>query len=522
MRIIDLETYPRRSHYEFFKSYAYPYMGITANVDVTNLYNTAKKLGGSPFLAFLWAAANAANAVPELRQRIVDDRIVEFDHCDTAHTVALPDGTFVNCQTDCRRSFAAFQTYGRQCQEEAKSRHGFVQPGKDETSLIFVSSTPWVAFTQVIQPTPIPADSNVRIVFGKFFDQNGRKMLPVNIQCNHALVDGLHVGQFFQKMQELADSDLETVPMVALDDSMDYGKYPTLAPLGRVIFTSSGPQKVGEKKESDSVQENELWKNNILRSDELPEGVIGKKASEYAVLGSRYQRNQIKSVTFLDTLTDMPADAWDVSEAGNRSVMAWVKPNGKLYDLYIAAEGGMAAGKSCYKQFCGYVHAKHIHFGTVLRTGNVQNMNRMFESCKTLARLNLSGFDTANTEDMGGMFCDCRSLMELNLSSFDTSKVKNMAFMFSDCRSLTVLELRNFATSNVCSMHYMFSGCTLLTELDLSSFDASKVQNMSYMFSDCKSLTELDLRGFKKTRMMKSNYVFPNCPAGSRWKHLFR
>lgn len=206
MKIIDLENFPRRSHYEFFKSYAYPYMGMTANVDVTNLIAAAKERGGSPFLAFLWAAATAANSVPELRQRIVDDRIVEFDHCNTAHTVALPDGTFVNCQTDCRRSFDEFQTYGRQCQEAAKQRHGFVSTSDDETGLIFVSSTPWVTFTQVIQPTPIPADSNVRIVFGKFFDQNGRKLMPVAIQCNHALVDGLHVGQFYQRFQKIADT----------------------------------------------------------------------------------------------------------------------------------------------------------------------------------------------------------------------------------------------------------------------------------------------------------------------------
>ena len=205
-KIIDLETFPRRSHYEFFKSYAYPYMGMNANVDVTNLYNSAKKLGGSPFLAFLWAAATAANSVPEMRQRIVDDQIVEFDHCNTAHTVAMPDGTFVNCQTDCRRSFEEFLTYGKACQEEAKTRHGFVQPGDDETRLIFVSSIPWLTFTQVIQPTPILADSNVRLVFGKFFDQDGRKLMPLSIQCNHALVDGLHVAKFYQKFQEIADS----------------------------------------------------------------------------------------------------------------------------------------------------------------------------------------------------------------------------------------------------------------------------------------------------------------------------
>lgn len=206
MKYIDLETYPRRSHYEFFKSYAYPYVGMTANADVTNLLRAAKERGGSGFLACLWAAAQAANAVPELRQRIVDGGIAQFDHCDTAHTVALPDHTFCNCRTDCRYSFDEFLVRGRQWQEEAKQRHGFVQPGDDETTLIFVSCVPWVAFTQVIQPTPIPADCNPRIVFGKFIKEGEKTLMPLAIQANHALVDGYHIGLFYQQFQEIADS----------------------------------------------------------------------------------------------------------------------------------------------------------------------------------------------------------------------------------------------------------------------------------------------------------------------------
>ena len=453
MKTIDLETFPRRSHYEFFKSYAYPYMGMTANVDVTNLYHAAKERGGSPFLAFLWAAANAANSVPELRQRMVGEGIVEYDHCDTAHTVALPDGTFVNCRTDCRRSFDEFLVYGKQCQEEAKGRHGFVQPGDDETELIFVSSTPWVTFTQVIQPTPIPADSNVRIVFGKFFEQNGRKLMPLAIQVNHALVDGLHVGQFYQKFQELADSDLKTAAPVILDSSMDYVNFPTFAPL-RTGIRASAPSL-----------ENAACKNNVLRSDVIPFRVESEK---HGVFGSQYRREQIQSVTFLDTLAEMPADAWDVSEAGNRSVMAWVKPNGELYDLYIGAEGGMKAGASCRQMFAGYSNATDICFNGVLHTCDVW--------------------------DMYGMFCGCGSLRNLNLSSFDTSNVQVMKSMFEGCRLLGTLDLSSFDTSNMVNMCRMFSGCDILWNLNLSSFDTSNVQDMSNMFK--------------------------GCPAGSKWQHL--
>lgn len=206
MKYIDLETYPRRSHYEFFKAMAYPYMGMTANVDVTKLVSFAKARGGATFLACLWAAANAANSVPELRQRIAGDKIVEFDHCDTAHTVAMPDETFCNCRTDCRKSLEEFLVYGKQRQEEAMMHHGFNMTQEDETDLIFASCVPWVAFTQVIQPTPFPADCNPRIVFGKYIKEGDRILMPLHIQCNHALVDGRHVGKFFAAFEKLANS----------------------------------------------------------------------------------------------------------------------------------------------------------------------------------------------------------------------------------------------------------------------------------------------------------------------------
>ena len=204
MKYIDLETYPRRSHYEFFKSLAYPYVGMTANMDVTDLIAKAKAMGKSTFLACLYVGIQAANRVPELRQRIVGDKIVEFDFCHAAHTVALPDETFCNCQTNGQLSFAEFLEDAKARQEEAKHHHGFVGTQEDETPLLFFSCVPWVAFTQVIQPAPIPADCNPRIVYGKFIKEGDRLLMPVGIQANHALVDGRHIGKFYQAFEEIS------------------------------------------------------------------------------------------------------------------------------------------------------------------------------------------------------------------------------------------------------------------------------------------------------------------------------
>ena len=203
---IDMDTYPRRSHFDYFRNMAYPYVGLTANVDVTNLLARANQLGASGFLTILWAASRAANAIPQLRQRIEGEVIVEYDHSDVGYTVALPDHTFCNCHVDCRGNLEDFLPYARAKQEEASRHHGFLNDGEDESGMMFVSCVPWVAFTQCVQPVPCPGDSNPRIVFGKYIREGGRTLMPLHIQCNHALVDGYHLGEFYRIFDETAAS----------------------------------------------------------------------------------------------------------------------------------------------------------------------------------------------------------------------------------------------------------------------------------------------------------------------------
>ncbi len=204
-RFIDMETYPRKSHFEYFGSLAYPYVGFTANVDVTNPIRFAKERGASTFLAVLYVTVQAVNSVPELRQRVVDGQIVEYDFCNASYTVALPDKTFCNCYTEGRMSIEEFFADAKARQEEALMHPGFRNPKEDATGLIFTSCAPWVAFTQCVQPAPIPADYNPRIIFGKYIKEGDRTLMPLHIQCNHALVDGYHLSEFYRIFQELAD-----------------------------------------------------------------------------------------------------------------------------------------------------------------------------------------------------------------------------------------------------------------------------------------------------------------------------
>ena len=199
---IDMERFPRREHFAYFSSLAFPYVGTTANVDITDVLQKIKREKLPFFLTVCFCAARAANSVPELRQRIREGRIVEYDRCRVSHTVALEDGTFCYCTLEDEPDLYAYLDAGRRAQEAAKRQASIEEDPEETLEKFFVSSLPWLSYTALVQPVPSPADSNPRITFGKYFSQGERVLLPVSLLCNHALVDGRHIAAFYQAMDE--------------------------------------------------------------------------------------------------------------------------------------------------------------------------------------------------------------------------------------------------------------------------------------------------------------------------------
>lgn len=201
--MIDLEHYSRKRHFDYFKNMGYPYVGVTCNVDITNFILTLKAKVLPFFLSFLWYVAQAANAEPEFRQRIINDGIIEFKNCKTSHTVAKSDGTYCYCCLNCNLPYNKFIHYAQSKQNNAKSHGDITENAEDSLSLLFISTVPWISYSSIVQPVPFPADSNPRITWGKYHEENGRVLLPVSILCHHALVDGRHIAKFYHNLDNL-------------------------------------------------------------------------------------------------------------------------------------------------------------------------------------------------------------------------------------------------------------------------------------------------------------------------------
>ena len=278
---------------------------------------------------------------------------------------------------------------------------------------------------------------------------------------------------------------------------------------------------------------------NVLAAD-VRSRMKDETAENSPVFGSQaLRRNQILSVTFLSDVSRAPEKGWDVSQAGDSSVMAWVEESdgGGLYDLYIAGNGGVVAPDDCGGLFFGYSKMERVAFNSAFdtsgvtsmremfsacrdlksldvsafRTEKVTNMDSMFRTCASLRELDVSAFDTSNVADMSGMFNQCAALSRLNLSGFDTSGVTDMSFMFYRCSSLTDLEISGFDTSNVTNMRSMFYGCSSLSDLEISGFDTSRVTDMSGMFAGCSALTALNLNNFDLSAVEDMAHMFVDC-----------
>lgn len=204
---LDLEEWPRRAHFEFFRAYDNPWFNLCADVDVSALHARCAVDGGpSFFAASLWCSLAAANEIPELRYRIRGDGVVVFPAIHGGSTVLLPDGTFRFAYYDWDDDFDRFVYHVGRVLDRVKVESGPLDPQDHRDDLIHYSVIPWVSFTSFAHARRWGTDDAIpKIVFGKHHESGDRRLMPVSVEVHHALVDGLHVGKLYEAFQRRLD-----------------------------------------------------------------------------------------------------------------------------------------------------------------------------------------------------------------------------------------------------------------------------------------------------------------------------
>ena len=202
---MDLEKWPRKEHFNFFRQFEEPFFGDTVEIDCTTAYENSKKLDSSFFIYYLHKTLVAVNTIESFRYRISDDKIYINDRIDASATIGRPDGTFGFSLIEYNLSFDIFKANALAEIERIQTTTGLFTRSFESDNVIHFSAIPWLNFTSLshARSYTLP-DSCPKISFGKMNVSNaGKRTMSMSVHVHHGLMDGMHLGHFVDYFQEI-------------------------------------------------------------------------------------------------------------------------------------------------------------------------------------------------------------------------------------------------------------------------------------------------------------------------------
>ena len=203
-RYLDVDHWSRRDLFHFFLGYDNPYFNICTRLDVTTLLELLRPNPSlSVSLAYHYFSLRVANEIEPFRYRLRDGKVLVHDMIHGGTTVLLPNESFSFAYFDYQADFEKFMSDAQMSVTALQRRGGSFNPLESDDRIHF-TVLPWVSFTSFQHARNWGREDSVpKIAFGKFVKENDRILLPFSIEVHHALMDGLHVGRYLSRMEQV-------------------------------------------------------------------------------------------------------------------------------------------------------------------------------------------------------------------------------------------------------------------------------------------------------------------------------
>ena len=201
---LDLDTWPRREHFDFFRGFDNPFWNVCVPLDVTEL----KRFTAENELSFLvtshFLAMQAANRVESFRYRVRGDRVLIHDTVSIGTIVLKPDDSFTFVYFDHTDDFERFHRDALAEIERVQTNADSLDARAHQDDMLHCSVLPWLRFTSISHARRWNTDDSVpKLSFGKISAEGDQWTMPLSIEVHHALMDGLHVGRYVETLEAL-------------------------------------------------------------------------------------------------------------------------------------------------------------------------------------------------------------------------------------------------------------------------------------------------------------------------------
>ncbi len=209
---IDISSWERREHFEFYSKIATPHYCVAFNLDITNLLAFTRRNNISFYYSLIYLCTQSINEIDEFLLEAEDNKVFRIDRR-------------VPCFTDLKKGSTSFHMVSLECDGDIiefakKARETSIHNplsvsalgGIRESQIVF-SCIPWANLTMCSNERDftnpkLKDDTAPILIWGKYTENNGKYMINITLDVNHRFIDGYFVGQFVQKL-ETKISELE-------------------------------------------------------------------------------------------------------------------------------------------------------------------------------------------------------------------------------------------------------------------------------------------------------------------------
>jgi chloramphenicol O-acetyltransferase type B len=198
-KVIDETNWKRALHCQIFRNSVEPSYCVTFELDITNFLKKVKEMNLSFTLSLIFEVSKCANNIEEFRYRFLDNQIVLYDKINTAFTyMDKSTELFKVVNVEMQETLENYVAVANQ--KSTNQKEYFTGPlGND---VFQFSPMPWVTYTHISHTNSGKKDNATPLFdWGKYFERDGKMILPFSVQVHHSFVDGIHIGKLVDSLQ---------------------------------------------------------------------------------------------------------------------------------------------------------------------------------------------------------------------------------------------------------------------------------------------------------------------------------
>ncbi|MGI6716232.1 MAG: CatA-like O-acetyltransferase [Eubacteriales bacterium] len=206
---IDYENWNRREIYDKFLGYTF---SLTTEIDITSFRRKTKEKGYKFYPSICWAIGKTVNSDQDFRFARIDGRPGYYDHLKVHYNMLRNDGTnlFTHAVTDFNEDFDAFYKQFEKDKTAAEGCGKLYNYDTPQPDSVHVSVMPNIVHTSLAMSKPAEFSAYNKpdtafipfLIIGKFYEKDGKIVLPVTAELHHCVNDGFHAQKLFMLLEK--------------------------------------------------------------------------------------------------------------------------------------------------------------------------------------------------------------------------------------------------------------------------------------------------------------------------------